>query len=370
MNMYKVAVYAICKNEEKFVDRWMDSMSEADAIYVSDTGSSDGTIERLRKRGAVVNEITVKPWRFDKARNMSMSFVPNDFDICVCTDLDEVLEPGWRALLENAWKADTTRLKYKYTWSFNEDGTPGVTFMYEKIHARHGFKWVHPVHEVLEYSGEKPDRYAVEERIRLDHYPDPSKSRSQYLPLLELSVKESPEDDRNMHYLGREYMFYGRWDKCIETLKKHLAMPSAKWRDERCASMRYIARAYEAKGNMAEAESWLYRAVAEAPYLREPYVELAKLLYSFGDWIGAAHMTEEALNIKERPASYINEGFCWDYTIYDIGAIAFYNLGMYKRSLELAEAAAELAPDNGRLTENVKIIGEKVKSGKNKNGTE
>ena len=29
------------------------------------------------------------------------------------------------------------------------------------------------------------------------------KSRGQYLPLLELSEEEDPEDDRNMHYLGR-----------------------------------------------------------------------------------------------------------------------------------------------------------------------
>ena len=30
MNSYKVCVYAICKNEEKFVDRWINSMKEAD----------------------------------------------------------------------------------------------------------------------------------------------------------------------------------------------------------------------------------------------------------------------------------------------------------------------------------------------------
>jgi len=35
---YKVYVYAICKNEEKFIDRWMDSVSEADKVYVLDTG--------------------------------------------------------------------------------------------------------------------------------------------------------------------------------------------------------------------------------------------------------------------------------------------------------------------------------------------
>ena len=34
MKKYKVAVYAICKNEEKFVERWVKSMKEADEIYV------------------------------------------------------------------------------------------------------------------------------------------------------------------------------------------------------------------------------------------------------------------------------------------------------------------------------------------------
>ena len=63
--------------------------------------------------------------------------------------------------------------------------------------------------------------------IIINHYPDATKSRSNYLPLLELSVQEDREDDRNMHYLGREYMYYQRWDDCIETLKKHLSLKSA-----------------------------------------------------------------------------------------------------------------------------------------------
>ena len=47
---YRVCVYAICKNEGKFVERWMRSMAEADEIYVLDTGSTDGTPEQLRAR--------------------------------------------------------------------------------------------------------------------------------------------------------------------------------------------------------------------------------------------------------------------------------------------------------------------------------
>ena len=62
MNKYKVAVYAICKNEEKFVDRWYESMKEADMIYVLDTGSTDNTVFELRKRGVVVYEEKIIPF--------------------------------------------------------------------------------------------------------------------------------------------------------------------------------------------------------------------------------------------------------------------------------------------------------------------
>ena len=50
MNKYKICVYAISKNEEKFVDRWVKSMSEADQIYVLDTGSEDKTVDELKKK--------------------------------------------------------------------------------------------------------------------------------------------------------------------------------------------------------------------------------------------------------------------------------------------------------------------------------
>lgn len=43
----KICVYAIAKNEMKFIDLWLDSMKEADYIVVLDTGSTDGTYEFL-----------------------------------------------------------------------------------------------------------------------------------------------------------------------------------------------------------------------------------------------------------------------------------------------------------------------------------
>lgn len=357
MKKYKVCVYAICKNEAQFVEGWMDSMSEADEIVVLDTGSEDDTVEKLRARGAEVRVEAITPWRFDVARNRSLELVPGDADICVCTDLDEVFQPGWRALLEEAWIPGAGQATYRYTWSFGPDGSEGVVFWYEKIHARSGYRWVHPVHEVLAWTGEgRPGPMVVAEGVQLDHHPDPDKSRGQYLPLLELSVAEDPEDDRNVHYLGREYLYKGRWDDCIATLGRHLAMPRATWRDERAASMRYMAKAYIQKGEPNRARDWYLQAVAEAPHLREPYVDLALLLYEQGEWEGVLYFTACALAITHRPRTYICESAPWGSLPHDLRAMAFYHTGRTAQALEEAKKALALEPGNQRLQGNVDIL--------------
>jgi glycosyltransferase involved in cell wall biosynthesis len=49
----KICVYAICKNESQFVDKWLESMSEADYIVVLDTGSDDETYNLLKNDSRV-----------------------------------------------------------------------------------------------------------------------------------------------------------------------------------------------------------------------------------------------------------------------------------------------------------------------------
>ncbi len=360
MNRYKICVYAICKNEEQFVDRWMDAVSEADLVVVADTGSEDATVERLRARGAEVYSEVVRPWRFDVARNKAMDHIPDDVDICVSNDLDEIFEPGWRQKLEQAWQPRHTRARYLFTWSYHTDGSPNKQFAMEKVHRRHGFRWVHPVHEVLEYSGPDKESTVWVQGMVLNHHPDLSKPRAQYLPLLALSAQENPSDDRTAFWLGREYMYHKQYDACIAQLKRHLALPRATWDEERCASMRFIAQSYQAKGNMQEARLWLYKAVAECPRVREPYLQLARLGYLAGDWPLVYLMVEKALAITEKSGSYLLEPESWGYSLYNLGAISAYRLGLFQKSYSYAKTAFELAPGNEQLKRNMELIASKL----------
>lgn len=361
MNKYKVCVYAICKNEEKFVNRWYESMKEADGIYVLDTGSNDNTVNLLKEKGISVKTKVINPWRFDVARNESINLIPNDYDICVCTDLDEVFNKGWRKELEKVWKKNTNRLRYIYNWSMDQNNKPIVSFYYEKIHSRKDYKWIHPVHEILEFNGEN-ENIEITDKIVLNHYPDNNKSRSSYLPLLELSVKEDPKNDRNMHYLGREYMYYGKWNECIDTLIKHLNLKSSVWKDERCASMRFIARSYKNLKRFDESKMWLDKAINEAPYLRDSYVERAMLEYELSNWDDVKFYCLEALKINNHQKTYINEVFSWDYTIYDLLSLSEYYNNNFDMSLIYINKALEFDSSNERLKNNKVLIEKAIKT--------
>lgn len=364
MSNLTVCVYAICKNEAKFVDQWMDSMNEADLVVVTDTGSEDDTVKKLRNRGAIVYHDAIKPWRFDVARNVSLSHVPEDVDICVCTDLDELFAPGWRKQLEQAWQdhqpqhsgpiAKTGR--YLYNWSLKPDGTPDVQFVYFKVHERHGFCWKCPVHEYVQYVGTLPLETVWVEGMVLSHYPDPDKSRGSYLPLLELAVQEAPQDARMRYYLGREYMYKEAWQSSIDTLNAYLVMPNANWNEERCAAMRWMAKCLYRLNRIKEAYAWYYRAIAEAPHLRDPYVEFAKMCAALKDWPMAFFLGEEALKIREKSKTYVNMGYSWDHTPDDLCALSAYHMNLLDQSLAHANRALQYRPNDERLINNVAII--------------
>ena len=343
----KIAVYAIAKNEEAFVTRWVESAADADYVVLLDTGSSDRTALIADSLGCITAIKTYDPWRFDKARNDSLALVPDDADICIALDLDEVLVPGWREHIEAAYADGVNRVRYQYTWSWNGN-RPGLIYGGDKIHSRHEYFWKHPVHEVL-----KP-KDGVEERqgwygLEIHHHPDAAKSRGHYLPLLALAVVEDPEDDRNAHYYARELFYAGRNEEAAEEFKRHLRLPRAVWKPERAASMRYLA-----KIEPGQTFAWLTRASEEAPDSREPWVELAHLHYTHGNWSSCLAAATRALAITEKPLAYLNDEQAWGSYPHDLAAIAAFQLGYFHEARARGLEALRLDPYDDRLASNLR----------------
>lgn len=342
----KIAIYTIALNEEQFVQRWYDSAKEADFLLIADTGSTDKTVELATALGISVIKIGISPWRFDDARNASLAAIPLDIDYCIALDMDEQLQPRWREELESL-ETQVTRPRYKYTWSWNPDGSPGLVYGGDKIHTRKNYRWKHPVHEVLTCTTNEVQAWT---KLEIHHHPDDTKSRGQYFELLAQSVLEDSTDDRNCFYNARELFFHNKWAEAIQEFKRHLSLPKAQWKPERAASMRYLAKMDE-----SERESWLLKAIAESPGSREPRVDLAQHYYSKGLWLDCYAAAHAALRITEQPLEYLVESDAWGYLPHDLIAIACHNSNKPKEALEHGQKAIALAPWIDRLKENLKF---------------
>lgn len=343
----KVAIYTIALNEEQFVERWYESAKDADYLLIADTGSTDKTVELAKSFGINVVSVNINPWRFDDARNAAMSQLPLDIDYCISLDMDEIIAPGWREPLEKALAIGITRPKYKHIWSWKQDGTPGLEFAYDHIHARKGYRWKHPVHETLFSYGIK-ESSAFIEGLETHHHPDPTKSRAQYLPLLEMSVTEDPNSDRNAYYYARELFFYRKYDLASKEFKRHLGLPTARWAAERASSYRYLA-----KCEPQNAFDYLHKAMAEDPGRREAIVEMAQLMYSNKNWTDCYEFAIDAIKIESKPLDYLCEDFAWGDLPYDLASIAAWNLGDKENAIKYGEIAAKLNPSSQRLINNL-----------------
>jgi len=349
----KIAVYTIALNEEKHVERWYESCKDADYLLIADTGSTDKTIEIARNLGIKVYSIYVLPFRFDDARNASLALLPKDIDYCIALDLDEELTPGWRNALE---KLDPTidRPSYRRIEAFNPDGSANLEFDGFKIHRRNNVRWHYPIHEVPYWYAEGEEVKGRVEGLEIHHRKDESKSRAQYLGMLEQAVKENA-DARNLYYLGREYYYYKRYDEAAKVLKSYLTLSI--FPEERSAACRTIAHCEKDK-----AEDWLMKGTEEHPN-RESVLALANFYYQTQQWEECLLVAKGALGFENRPMSFLSENWAWGHMAYDLIAIASWQLGDFKTAYEYGKKAVEISPNEERLVNNLKFYEKKVNNG-------
>lgn len=344
----KIGIYAPCKNELKHLNDWYNSCKEANYIKVADTGSTDGSREKLISLGVDVTDLRLMPWRFDYAFNFAMSLLPDDTDVCIRLDMDERLQPGWREHLERVWSPQTTKLRYPYVWDWVSPGIPGRKWYSDRIHARNGYQWRGYTHEGL--CSRLPEVETYTDDVQIWQFPD-AKDKKNDLPLLIECCNEWPTDSRLKAYLGREYLYQGQFDMSIKTYKEFLAM-----------SYDRIERGH-AMINLSKADNenkvfWLKMSAIETPHHREPLVELANHYYETKEWHHCYEYAKKALEITNHPMDYTCEPSAWGYLPHDLLSIAAWNMGLYIESAEQSELALKCQPSDQRLKKNYELVTE------------
>ena len=348
----KICVYAICKNESQWIERWIDNMSEADAIVVLDTGSTDDSLSKLKKDSRItrVEQKIIKPWRFDVARNESMKLIPKDTDICVCTDFDEIFEAGWAQILRDNWEPDDNRCRYTYAWSHNSKGEPQDVFIYDKIHTL-DYHWVFPVHEVL--MPDNPDKgekiLDAGEAIYLHHLQDVSKERSNYFDLLQLCVQENPDNAHCRMLLAREYLIRKEFKQAAEEYEACL-----KYKDIHENHNKLVL--LETLGRLGDIYYWdlndpgkgLYyhiQFLKEDPTYREPYFCLADMYYNEKLYNLTIAMVNTGLENSKRHYSWVERSDFWIAKGEELLLYAYHDLGDHKNAIKYGKIAYEHNPE-------------------------
>ncbi len=147
----KVAVIAICKDELGNIAPFIDSVYEADAIFILDTGSTDGSYSELCARTLGCQHLTVKQQQFTtinyaEFRNAALDLCLESnkhFDYILWLDLDERVCRDWRQKIDE----HTHQTCQRYRVYRTEHNTGGFVTDLERLFKHQPGRWIHTLHE-------------------------------------------------------------------------------------------------------------------------------------------------------------------------------------------------------------------------------
>ena len=171
------AAYTICKNEIKYVEKWLYYTKDFDYRVILDTGSTDGTYEEFKKAGNVIVEQKIfDPWHFSNARNYNLDMIPDHVEWCLSPDLDEYFSINVLAQMEKMIKENprVTNIACDRLDIYSDVVRVGPPHQQatNKIHLRHDYYWTQPIYEHLWWKHDrmiKPEVEIYNEHIYLIH---------------------------------------------------------------------------------------------------------------------------------------------------------------------------------------------------------
>jgi glycosyltransferase involved in cell wall biosynthesis len=274
----KVIFTSIVKNESSIIGRCLDAVKHlADAYCISDTGSTDNTVEVINtflenRTGTVVHQ----EWKnFGHNRTLNFRTTREYVQNTLKWDLKDTyaltLDADMIVKATNLNKSELVDEGY-YIYQL----TGGVEYPNIRM-MRLDIDWVsHGVtHEV--WMGGKAGMLPKNTCYINDVNDGGSKSDkyTRDAALLKQAVIDEPDNARYVFYLAQTYRDLGEYDNAIEWYKKRATMTG--WYEEVWYSMFMIGRIYLLnKNEESEGEEWLLKAHSLNPKRAEPTYYLTK----------------------------------------------------------------------------------------------
>jgi glycosyltransferase involved in cell wall biosynthesis len=278
-----ICLNMIVKNEVKVLPRLIRSVKDyIDYYVIVDTGSSDETIELIRREMAsygIEGEVHERPWvnfGVNRQQALELAVAANKADWLLFIDADEELavsDPKFYEKLEPGISYDIEKHQGEVRYAVRH-----------LINVRSAvYRWAGPVHNYLVAEGD--ERHALRTDVWIVyHHAQGAKSHGvtqeqKFLrdaKLLEEELARNPNDPRSQFYLAQSYRDADRLEQAFVAYKKRAAMENG-WDEERFMAQLDAGRMCLRLGKPeAIVLGELLAAYSLRPTRAEPLYELAR----------------------------------------------------------------------------------------------
>lgn len=327
-----VCLCMIVKNEAHVIRRCLASVRPIiDRWIVVDTGSSDGTQERVRAAMAgLPGEVIERPWR-DFAHNRSEALAlargHGDYTLIIDADDELVLAPG--DALPALW-ADSYTIDITYA---------GAAYRRPQL-IRSALPW--------RYRGVLHEFLDCPEAVTQDHLPilmrihhegarstDPT-TYARDAAVLERALRTETDPllvARYTFYLGQSYRDCGQFAEALETYLRRAEL--GHWVEEVYVSLLQAGRMMERLGRPPDLILATYaRASAAVPGRAEAAHAASRLCRALLRYAQGRSVAEPSLGLPAPAAGLFVESWIYAYGLYDEFAVNAYWCGRYRECLD------------------------------------
>lgn len=358
MNKPKICLSMIVKNEAHVIERCLDSVvGIIDYWVISDTGSTDGTQDIIRKyfaKRGIAGALVEHEWvNFGHNRTEAIRAAEErrwnepmegpgyttNFEYLLFIDADEVLH-----VPEDLQWSEPMGLCYQFDVKIND------TLEFKRnalVKARAGFRWEGVLHEYL--TRDEPHFWqTLPLLITSSHDGARSKDPETYLKdiaVLEAAVEADPTNTRNVFYLAQSCRDALRDARAVRWYKRRVDMGG--WAEEVWYSKFQLGRLYERiyERDAGHAQQAYLDAFAYRPTRAEPLVELARFLRERKEYVLAAIYAHAATLIPHPKDVLFIDAPSYRWRALDELAVSGYYAGDTYRELG-AQAAKRLIEEN------------------------